>query len=30
MKWRVIATNSFSREFKKHKKDGEFVKALNK
>jgi addiction module RelE/StbE family toxin len=29
MVWRIISTETFSREFKKHKKDGEFVKALD-
>jgi mRNA-degrading endonuclease RelE of RelBE toxin-antitoxin system len=29
MAWEVISTDNFSREFKKHKKDGEFVKILD-
>ncbi|MBT4135512.1 type II toxin-antitoxin system mRNA interferase toxin, RelE/StbE family [archaeon] len=27
--WKILSTDSFSKEFKKHKKDGEIVKALN-
>ena len=29
MSWKIISTERFSKEFKKHKKDGEFVKALD-
>ena len=29
MEWKVISTETFSKQFKKHKKDGEFVKILN-
>ena len=29
MAWEVISTDNFSREFKKHRKDGEFVKILD-
>ena len=29
MSYEIIITNAFSKEFKKHKKDGEFVKALD-
>jgi mRNA-degrading endonuclease RelE of RelBE toxin-antitoxin system len=29
MAWSVISTETFSREFKKHRKDGEFVKILD-
>lgn len=28
--WEVIVTETFSSEFRKHKKDGEFVRALDK
>ncbi|MBI2110288.1 type II toxin-antitoxin system mRNA interferase toxin, RelE/StbE family [Candidatus Woesearchaeota archaeon] len=28
MTWEIKVTDTFSKEFKKHKKDGEFVKAL--
>jgi len=28
--WKIFSTDSFSKEFKKHKKDGEIVKALDK
>jgi addiction module RelE/StbE family toxin len=30
MEWKVISTDTFSRQFQKHKKDGEFVNALDK
>ena len=29
MKWKVISTETFSRQFRKHEKNGEFVKILN-
>lgn len=29
MTWKVISTETFSKQFKKHKKDGEFVKILD-
>lgn len=29
MTWKIISTDTFSKEFNKHKKDGSFVKALN-
>ena len=29
MKWKVISTETFSRQFHKHEKNGEFVKILN-
>ena len=29
MKWKIIATNTFSKNFKKYKKDSSFVHALN-
>lgn len=29
MKWGVISTETFSKQFKKHKRDKEFVKALD-
>ena len=29
MEWKVISTETFSKQFKKHKKEGEFVKSLN-
>lgn len=29
MTWKIISTNTFSKEFKKHKKDKEFVNALD-
>jgi len=30
MKWKIIATDNFSKEFKKYQKDKEFTDALNK
>ncbi|MEK6926493.1 MAG: type II toxin-antitoxin system RelE/ParE family toxin [Nanoarchaeota archaeon] len=30
MSYEIIATNTFSKEFKKHKKDKEFIEALDK
>lgn len=30
MGWEIIVTSTFSEEFKKHKKEGEFVNALDK
>lgn len=30
MKWKIVSTDKFSKEFKKHKKDGSFIQALNK
>ncbi len=30
MNYEIVITNTFSREFKKHKKDSEFVNALDK
>ncbi len=30
MKWKIISTKTFSQEFKKYKRDKEFVKTLNK
>ena len=29
MTWKIISTETFSRQFQKHKKDGEFVKILD-
>jgi addiction module RelE/StbE family toxin len=29
MKWKIISTETFSKEFKKYKKDNEFLKALD-
>jgi hypothetical protein len=29
MNWKVISTETFSKQFRKHRKDGEFVKALD-
>jgi len=29
MAWKIISTETFSRQFQKHKRDGEFVKILN-
>lgn len=29
MEWKIISTETFSKQFQKHKKDGEFVKALD-
>jgi len=29
MKWKIIATNTFSKNFKKYKKDRNFIHALN-
>lgn len=29
MEWKVKSTDTFSKEFKKHKKDGEFFKAID-
>ena len=29
MKWKVVSTETFSRQFQKHKRDGEFVKILD-
>jgi mRNA-degrading endonuclease RelE of RelBE toxin-antitoxin system len=30
MLWKVIATKTFSKEFRKYRKDSEFIKALDK
>jgi hypothetical protein len=30
MAWKIITTKSFSKVFKKHKKNGEFISALEK
>jgi len=29
MKWKVISTETFSKQFQKHKKNGDFIKILN-
>lgn len=30
MKWKIIITETFSKEFKKYKRDNDFINALNK
>ena len=30
MPWKIIATKTFSKEFKKYRKNNEFIKALDK
>ncbi len=29
MEWKVVSTETFSRQFQKHKKEGDFIKSLN-
>tara|TARA_Y100000310_G_scaffold234391_1_gene237330 strand:+ start:276 stop:554 length:279 start_codon:yes stop_codon:yes gene_type:complete len=29
MSWKIVSTDTFSKEFKKHKKDGELINALD-